>query len=132
MHKFSQNFVIFRFRPNEFFWIRRQYSGKFGINRFLHSLIIIFKNICLFVLTLTGSAPGHDRTLRPVSLEPAWPEVETFEKNFPEKWPVTKLPNPTNAFLWEKIVLKYTNRWRLKLLEWPLLPIFSKHFKISF
>jgi hypothetical protein len=65
-------------------------------------------------------------------LEPAWPEVETFEKNFPEKWPVTKLPNPTNAFLWEKIVLKYTNRWRLKLLEWPLLPIFSKHFKISF
>ncbi len=36
--------------------------------------------------------PGHDRDLRPVSLEPQWPEVETFEKISPEKWPMAKLP----------------------------------------
>ncbi len=53
-----------------------------------------FKNpkVCLFVWQSIGSAPGHDRVLRPVSLEPLWPKVETFEKNFLEKWPVAKLP----------------------------------------
>jgi hypothetical protein len=38
------------------------------------------------------SAPGLDTDLRPVSLEPAWPEPALLGKNFPEKWPVAKLP----------------------------------------
>ncbi len=32
------------------------------------------------------------RDLRPVSLEPESPQVETFENEFPEKRPVVKLP----------------------------------------
>jgi hypothetical protein len=47
---------------------------------------------CLFVWPLIDLVPQHDRNMRPVSIEPEWPEVETFEKNFPEKWPVAKLP----------------------------------------
>ncbi len=49
-------------------------------------------SVCLCVWPLVGSAPGHDKNMRPVSIEPEWPEVETFEKNFPEKWSVAKLP----------------------------------------
>jgi hypothetical protein len=49
-------------------------------------------SVCLFAWPLIGSAPGHHRNMRPVSIEPEWPEVETFGKNFPEKWPVAKLP----------------------------------------
>ncbi len=48
---------------------------------------------CLFVWPLIDSAPGVDRMLRLVSLEPVWLEVETIEKNFSEKWAVAKLPN---------------------------------------
>jgi hypothetical protein len=40
---------------------------------------------------LIGSASGHDRMLRPVSLEAVWPESTIFEKIF-ENWPVAMLP----------------------------------------
>ncbi len=39
-----------------------------------------------------GSAPGHARESKPVSLDSAWPEPAISEKNFREKWPVAKLP----------------------------------------
>ncbi len=54
---------------------------------------IISKNVCLyvclFVWPLIGSAHGHDRNMRPVSIELLWPEVETFEKVLPknDQWP---------------------------------------------
>jgi hypothetical protein len=45
---------------------------------------------CVCVWHSIGSAPGRDTDLRPVSLEPAWPEPAILGKNFPEKWPVAK------------------------------------------
>jgi hypothetical protein len=47
--------------------------------------------VCLFVWQSIGSTPGHDRDLRPVSLEPVWLQVQTFEKNLPEKWPISAM-----------------------------------------
>jgi hypothetical protein len=51
----------------------------------------IQKFVCLLVWQLIGLAPGHDRDLGSVSLEPVWPQVESREKNFADKWPVAKL-----------------------------------------
>jgi hypothetical protein len=54
--------------------------------------ILICYNIqkCLSVWSLIGSAPGHHRRLRPVSLELEWPEPKIFgKKNCPK---VAKLP----------------------------------------
>jgi len=61
----------------------------------------IQKYFCLFVWQSIGSAPQHDRVLRSVSSELSWPEVETFQKNFPQKWPLTELPksNVTSPML---------------------------------
>ncbi len=47
----------------------------------------------LFVWIFKGSASGHIRDMRPVSLKPVWLEVQIFENNFPQKWPVAKLTN---------------------------------------
>ncbi len=44
------------------------------------------------VWTFIGSAPGPDTDIRPVSLEPAWPEGGPLENKFSEKWPIAKLP----------------------------------------
>ncbi len=46
--------------------------------------------MCVCVWHSIGSAPGRETDLRPVSLEPAWPEPAILGKNFPEKWPVAK------------------------------------------
>jgi hypothetical protein len=46
--------------------------------------------VCVCVWHSIGSAPGHDKNSRMVSLEPSGPESAIFEKNFPEKWPVAK------------------------------------------
>ncbi len=54
--------------------------------------IIISKYVCLFVCTAIDSAPGSATDLRPVSLEPVWPEGVQREKFFHEKWPVAELP----------------------------------------
>jgi hypothetical protein len=48
--------------------------------------------VCVCVWHSIGSAPGRDTDLIPVSLEPVWPEPAILGKNFPEKWPVAKLP----------------------------------------
>ncbi len=39
-----------------------------------------------------GSAPGPDTDIRPVSLEPTWPEEGPLGNYFPDNWPVAKLP----------------------------------------
>ncbi len=44
------------------------------------------------VSTFIGLAPGYDPGLGLVSLDPKLPQVETFEKDSPEKWSVAKLP----------------------------------------
>jgi hypothetical protein len=36
--------------------------------------------VCVSVWTFIGSAPGHDRDLRPVSLEPEWPKWKLLKK----------------------------------------------------
>ncbi len=41
--------------------------------------------------TAIDSAPGYHTDVRPVSLDPVWPEKGTQGKNFLEKWPVAKL-----------------------------------------
>ncbi len=46
------------------------------------------KSVCLSVWQSIGSAPGHDKDLRPVSLEPVGPQVESRGNNFSQKWPV--------------------------------------------
>ncbi len=46
----------------------------------------------LFVCTAIDSTPRSATVLRPVSLEPVWPEGVQREKIFPEKWPVAELP----------------------------------------
>jgi len=71
--------------------------------------IIISKNVCLSVWPLIDSAPGHDRMLRLVSLEPASPEPVILEKNFSEKWTVAKLPkiNFTPLMLFNEKILLY-------------------------
>jgi hypothetical protein len=38
------------------------------------------------------SAPGHNRKMRPLSLEPEGPDGVQSGQNFTEKWPVAKLP----------------------------------------
>ncbi len=72
-------------------------------------------SVCVCVWPLIGSAPGHDRNMRPVSIEPLWPEVETFEKKIPSKWPMAKLPSvkcfTLNAFLWEKLLYIFPVHW---------------------
>ncbi len=61
--------------------------------------------MCVCIWPAIDSVPGGHTDMRPVSLEPVEPEGVQCEKNFPEKWPVAKLPNKkyyaTNAFLWE-------------------------------
>jgi hypothetical protein len=42
--------------------------------------------VCLSVWEPVGSAPGHDRELRPV-----WPQGESRGKIFLEKWPLAEL-----------------------------------------
>jgi hypothetical protein len=49
-------------------------------------------SVCLSVWQSIGSAPGRDADLRPVSLEPASSEPNILGKDFPEKWPLAKLP----------------------------------------
>jgi hypothetical protein len=49
-------------------------------------------SVCLSVWTFIGSAPGPDTDIRPVSLEPAWPEGGPLGNYFPENWPGAKLP----------------------------------------
>jgi hypothetical protein len=44
-------------------------------------------SVCLSMWPLIGSAAGHDRNMRAVSIEPLWPEVETFEKKI--SWKMT-------------------------------------------
>jgi hypothetical protein len=61
-----------------------------------HPIYIILPVFCLSVHLSVwhsiDSAPGRDTDLKPVPLEPAWPEPAILGKNFPEKWPVAKLP----------------------------------------
>jgi hypothetical protein len=68
-------------------------SFKFKMLKVILVLVytIIFKSLCVW--PFIGSAPGHHRDLRQVSLEPVWPQVESRERNFPQKWPLAKLPN---------------------------------------
>jgi hypothetical protein len=57
-------------------------------------IVWIYIIISLFcVWPAIDSVPGGHVDMRPVSLEPVGPEGVQREKNFPEKWPVAKLPN---------------------------------------
>jgi hypothetical protein len=51
--------------------------------------IIISKNVCVCVRPLIGSAPGHDRNMRPVSIEPYDLKWKLLKKIFPQRdqWP---------------------------------------------
>ncbi len=46
-------------------------------------------SVCLSVCPAIDSAPGHDRDMRPISLEPVGPEVCDGNKIFPksDQWP---------------------------------------------
>ncbi len=71
-----------------------------------------------------GSAPGHDTDLRPVSLEPAWPEPANLRKKFPEKWPVAK----SRGKKFTTVMLFYgKNLFSIELMddEWDIM---SEHF----
>jgi hypothetical protein len=59
-------------------------------NLLIYIYIYNTRILCVCVWHSIGSAPGRDTDLRPVSLEPAWPEPAILGKNFPEKWPVAK------------------------------------------
>jgi hypothetical protein len=67
------------------------FKGYENIFNFLDLIYNIQK--CLSVWTFIGSVPGPDTVMRPVSLEPVWPGGGPLRDNFPEKWPVAKLPN---------------------------------------
>jgi hypothetical protein len=60
---------------------------------FLSVCLSFCLSVCLSVWTFIGSVPGPDTVMRPVSLEPVWPGGGPLRNNFPEKWPVAKLPN---------------------------------------
>jgi hypothetical protein len=70
---------------------------------FLHSVEKFIPNIIhilsLFGLCVTAFflSPRHDRNSRLVSLEPVWLEKCPSKNNFPEKWPVAKLPTEKNV-----------------------------------
>ncbi len=62
------------------------------------------------VCTAIDSAPGHAIESRPVSVEPVGSKKDLWEKKFPEKSPVTKLPKKTyaaNTFLWGNFKLPF-------------------------
>jgi hypothetical protein len=71
---------------------------------------------CLSVCPAINSAPGHDRDMRPVSLEPEGPDGVQREQNFTEKWPVAELPK----IEFTPLMLFYGKN---------LLRIFSVHFE---
>jgi hypothetical protein len=56
---------------------------------------LYYNILILSVCSAIDSAPGYHRyhtNMRPVSLNPVWPERWTYEKNFLEKWPVAEIP----------------------------------------
>ncbi len=79
-----------------FYWesVRIEIMRNISFIIFLILLYNIQKrlSVCLSVWTSIDSAPGPDTDMRPVSLEPAWSEGGPLGSNFPEKWPVAKLP----------------------------------------
>ncbi len=60
-------------------------------NLLFYNILILC--VCVCVWPAIDSAPGHHTDMRPVSLEPVWPEGVSSEKIFLEKWPVAKLSN---------------------------------------
>jgi hypothetical protein len=75
-------------------------------NIFKVSYIIISKNIYLSVCTAIDSTPGSDTVLRPISLEPVWPEVcdvKKFSKKVTSGQIVEEKCYVTNAFQWENM-----------------------------
>jgi hypothetical protein len=64
------------------------------------AILYLFESVaCLSVSTFIVSIPEHDTDLRPISLEPEWPQEKTFENNFPEKWAVRKMSESPNKIL---------------------------------
>jgi hypothetical protein len=119
---YSKNVLLFRTKKKkkicksyesnvELIYFIIEFNNKkiFIYNQQYVIIIYIIISKSMFVWQAIGSAPGHQRDLRPVSLEPVWPEVETFEKNFAEKWPVDKL-----------------SKWNVK----PLMLFYGKSFYI--
>ncbi len=83
-------------------------------------ILFEFKNDFIFVIYIIISKSMFVcltayRLLRPVSLEPVRPKVESRGKNFPEKWSVAKLPKMCATYiqyiavLWTDTLSSYTN-----------------------
>ncbi len=74
-------------------WIKKHWLTVSQNIVILNAFIDLYFNIqkCLFVWPLIDSTTGHHRNMRPVSIEPEWSQVQTFEKKLPSKWSVAKL-----------------------------------------